>query len=247
MSNIKPDDLRRQAAEEEFFRLAAMEIESEQNEEFLEAQSLPDPAPEVLQRMQTRLQKTMRKTQKRRRHHTILLYMGRLTACAAIVCCVLISGTYFGVDAARNSINNFVLEMFDTHASIKTGESEPFGGASLPVDWQGPFRINWVPPQFTSIQTFLFDYSWQLQYSDEENPGKGMTICVWDAASSPNIDIEDSSIIEEIEIQDAVATIYSKSDKDTYNLLWAKDNYVVVISGQISLNEIIKVAQNISF
>ena len=58
MSNIKPDDLRRQAAEEEFFRLAALEIESEQNEEFLEAQSLPDPSPEVLQRMQANLQQS---------------------------------------------------------------------------------------------------------------------------------------------------------------------------------------------
>ncbi|WP_276880250.1 hypothetical protein, partial [Bacteroides heparinolyticus] len=49
MSNIKPDDFRKHAAEEDFFRLAAMEIESEQNDEFLEAQSLPDPSPEVLQ------------------------------------------------------------------------------------------------------------------------------------------------------------------------------------------------------
>ena len=49
MSNIKPDDFRKHAAEEDFFRLAAMEIEAEQNDEFLEAQSLPDPSPEVLQ------------------------------------------------------------------------------------------------------------------------------------------------------------------------------------------------------
>ena len=31
MSNIKPNDFRKYDAEEEFFRLAAMEIESEQN------------------------------------------------------------------------------------------------------------------------------------------------------------------------------------------------------------------------
>ena len=35
MSNIKPDDFRKHAAEEDFFRLAAIEIVSEQNEEFL--------------------------------------------------------------------------------------------------------------------------------------------------------------------------------------------------------------------
>lgn len=75
MSDIKPNDFRKHAAEDEFFRLAAMEIESEQNEKFLEAQNLPDPSPEVLARMQSNIQKAMRHTRKQKHRATIIMHL----------------------------------------------------------------------------------------------------------------------------------------------------------------------------
>lgn len=246
MSNIKPDDFRKHAAEEEFFRLAAMEIESEQNEEFLEAQSLPDPSPEVLQRMQANLQMTMRRTRKRKHRHTIFLHLGRFTACAAVICCVLISGIYFSVDAARNSINNFVLELFDDHAIIRTDESELQSGSRLPINWNAPVDISWIPAKFTNVQALSFDYSWQLQYSNSQST-ENLLICVWDAAFAPSIDVEDSTLVGQIEIQNSSASIYLKSPKNIYTLFWAKDNYVVMITGDISSQEIQKIAENIQF
>lgn len=246
MSNIKPDDFRKHAAEEDFFRLAAMEIESEQNEEFLEAQSLPDPSPEVLARMQKNLQTTMRKTRKRKRHRTIFLQLGRLTACIAVVCGVLFSGAYFGVEAARDSINNFVLEMFDDHAVFKTNASEGKSSPLLPVDWNGPFNVAWVPAKFTNVHFLSFDYSWQLQFSNADN-SESLLVCVWDAAASPNIDTEDLTLVEQINIHNYPASIYSKQDKNSYTLLWPQENHIVMIVGEVSVQEIEKIAANISF
>lgn len=246
MSNIKPDDLRRQAAEDEFFRLAALEIESEQNEEFLEAQSLPDPSPEVLQRMQANLQQTMRKTQKRERRRTIFLNLKRFSACAAIVCCLLISGTYFSVDAARNSINNFVLELFDDYAIVRTEVSQPQSGPVLPTNWEGPFYLTWVPEKFESVQGTALNYSWALKY-DSANGKESMSICIWDAVDAPRIDIKDNTLLEETEIQGGTASIYSKNDKKVCTLLWTKSNYIIMISGDISATEAKKVAENFVF
>lgn len=246
MSNIKPNDFRKYDAEEEFFRLAAMEIESEQNEKFLEAQSLPNPSPEILMRMQKNLQTSMRQTRNRKRRHTIFLYLGRLTACAAVVCCVFISGIYFNVGAARNSINNFVLELFDDHAVIRTDDSELQSGSRLPMNWNAPIDITWIPAKFTNVQALSFDCSWQLQYSNSQSTDN-LLICVWDASFAPSIDVEDSTLIEQIEIQGSAASIYLKTPKKIYTLFWAKDNYVVMITGNISLQEIQKIAENIRF
>lgn len=246
MSNIKPDDLRRQAAEEEFFRLAALEIESEQNEEFFEAQNLPDPSPEVLQRMQANLQQTMRKTQKRERRRTIFLNVKRFSACAAIVCCLLISGTYFSVEAARNSINNFVLELFDEYAIVRTEVSQPQSGPVLPTNWEGPFYLMWVPTKFERVQATSLNYSWVLKY-DSANDQEAMSICVWSAVDAPRIDMEDNVLIEETEIQGSPANIYLKNDKNVYTLLWTNSNYIIMISGDISAAEAKKVAENFVF
>lgn len=246
MSNIKPDDFRKHAAEEEFFRLAAMEIESEQNEEFLEAQSLPDPSPEVLSRMQKNLQTTMRKTRRRKRRRTIFLQLGRLTACIAVVCGVLFSGAYFGVEAARNSINNFVLDLFDDHAVVITENSESHTGALLPIDWSGPYNITWTPTKFTDVQATLLDFNWILDYSNNDK-SESMSICVWDAAHAPHIDTEGSTLLEQVEIQGADATVYTKPEKDICTLLWAKNDYIIAISGNISASEAKKIANSFIF
>lgn len=246
MSNIRPDDLRRQAAEDEFFRLAAMEIESEQNEVFLEAQSLPDPPPEVLQRMQANLQQTMHKTKQRKRRHIIFMHLGRLTACAAIVCCVLISGTYFSVDAARDSINNFVLELFDDHSIIKTENSKFKSGSALPANWQEPFSITWIPSRFIDVHINKTDSIWALFY-EGDSQDDALSIYVWDFYHSPNIDTENMELISEEDIQEAPAKIYSSEDGKTCMLVWTKENYIVQILGVISPEEAEKIAESFVF
>ena len=245
MSNIKPDDFRKHAAEEDFFRLAAMEIESEQNEEFLEAQSLPDPSPEVLQSIQANLQMTMRRTRKRKRRYTIFLHLGRFTACAAVVCCILISGVYFNVDAARNSINNFVLELFDDHAAVNTKVSEAKGGIALPKDWNGPFYIWWVPFRFVNVQAKETESIWTLTYKNATNDNN-LSVYVWDAYHSPNINTEGMTLFGEENIQNSLARIYVSDSNAICMLIWAKDDYVIQIGGTISPDEATKIAENFS-
>lgn len=246
MSDIKLDEFRNQAAEEDFLRLAALEIDAEQNEAFVEAQSLPDPPPEVLQRMQQNLQATMRQTRKKKRRHTIFLYLGRFTACAAAIFCVMFSGVYLGVDAARNSINNFVLELFDDHAVIRTEASEPESGAALPVDWQGPFYVTWVPARFTHVRTSELDLSYFLLYSGNI-PDDYLSVFVWDIASAPAVNIEGLSLVSEETIQNAPAQIYSQNNNGDCTLLWTKDNYIIQIFGNITVEESRKIAESFEF
>lgn len=246
MSNIKPDDLRRQAAEEEFFRLAALEIESEQNEEFLEAQSLPDPSPEVLQRMQANLQQAMRKTQKRKRHRTIFLNLKRFSACAAIVFCVLVSGTYFSVEAARNSINNFVLELFDDHAIVRTDASVKDEGTALPVNWEGPFYVTWVPSRFAYVSSKTLDAFLSLTYNTESDKDT-FSIYVWDNIANPYISTEGFELLYQEDIEGLPAKVYTSVDNDSSLLVWIKGNYTIQICGNISADEVTKIAKNIVF
>ena len=107
------EEFRRQQAEEEFFRLAALEIENEENEEFWKAQDQPDPPPEVMERLHAHLQADMRRAGRKTRRRRALKQLAQMAACLAIVCCVGFTGVYLTVDAARTAINNFVLEMFD--------------------------------------------------------------------------------------------------------------------------------------
>lgn len=246
MSNKNLDDFQRQSAEEEFLRLAALEIESEENEIFLEAQDLPDPDPEVLQGIQASLLETMRKSKKKRRNRKIFLQLGRLTACAAALCCLLITGVYFGVDAARLSINNFVMELFDGHATIRTDTSEAQGGAPLPTDWTGPFSVNWVPSRFINVRMEDLQEYWSLIYSSDIE-SENLSIYVWDAIYAPNVNTEGMNLISQENIQGSPASTYSDSTGNISTLVWAKADYIIQIGGTISPKEAKKIAENFSF
>ena len=159
------EEFRRQQAEEEFFRLAALEIENEENEEFWKAQDQPDPPPEVMERLHAHLQADMRRAGRKTRRRRALKQLAQMAACLAIVCCVGFTGVYLTVDAARTAINNFVLEMFDGNALVWTEET--IEAVELPCRMTGMARLTvmWVPERYTDVRANDFGDSWHLYYS----------------------------------------------------------------------------------
>ena len=239
------EEFRRQQAEEEFFRLAALEIENEENEEFWKAQDQPDPPPEVMERLHAHLQADMRRAGRKTRRRRVLKQLAQMAACLAIVCCVGFTGVYLTVDAARTAINNFVLEMFDGYAVVRTDETIDSSGVAMPDDWDGPFTVMWVPEQYTDVRANSAGACWQLFYSG--NDDKSLIIIAWGTESLPNVDMEGMRLINEMQIQGGQAIIYSKQEADTNMLLWTVNDYIIQIMGDATTEEIEKIAENFWF
>ena len=240
------EEFRRQQAEEEFFRLAALEIENEENEEFWKAQDQPDPPPEVMERLHAHLQADMRRAGRKTRRRRALKQLAQMAACLAIVCCVGFTGVYLTVDAARTAINNFVLEMFEGNAIAWTAETENSSGVAMPDDWTGPFDVMWVPTRFTDVKGNSFSDSWMLYYDNDVNEND-LYILAWSASTAPYIDLEAMQFIDETQIQGGQAIIYSKEETNTNMLLWTANDYIIQIMGDATTEEIKKIAENFLF
>lgn len=239
------EEFRRQQAEEEFFRLAALEIENEENEEFWKAQDQPDPPPEVMERLHAHLQADMRRAGRKTRRRRALKQLAQMAACLAIVCCVGFTGVYLTVDAARTAINNFVLEMFEGSAVVRTDETIDSSGVAMPDDWDGPFTVMWVPERYTDVRANDFGDSWHLYYSSDGDDY--MFVEVWLTSALPNVDMEDMHLISEEKIKGGQAQIYNKEETDTSMLLWTVNDYIIQIMGDATTEEIIKIAENFLF
>ena len=239
------EEFRRQQAEEEFFRLAALEIENEENEEFWKAQDQPDPPPEVMERLHAHLQADMRRAGRKTRRRRALKQLAQMAACLAIVCCVGFTGVYLTVDAARTAINNFVLEMFDGYAVVRTDETIDSSGVAMPDDWDGPFTVMWVPERYTDVRANDFGDSWQLLYDDGES--SSLFVVVWVTNALPNVDMEGMQLFDEIKIQGGQAIVYVKHKTNTNMLLWTVNDYIIQIMGDATVEEIKKIAENFLF
>lgn len=239
------EEFRRQQAEEEFFRLAALEIENEENEEFWKAQDQPDPPPEVMERLYAHLQADMRRAGRKTRRRRVLKQLVQMAACLAIVCCVGFTGVYLTVDAARTAINNFVLEMFDGNALAWTEETSGSEGVTLPDNWDGPFDVMWVPERYINVMANNLEDSWQLYYYTADR--EMLTITVWSVNALPNVDMEGMQLVDEKMIQSGQAMIYNKEGQNAHMLLWTVNDYIVQVVGNATAEEIEKIAENFLF
>ena len=167
-------------AEEQFFRMAAEEIDAEEDRLFAQAQELPDPDGETMARLEAGLQTAMKKARRRAQRRRWLHGLGRVAAGVAIVSGGLFAGAYLTVDATRNAVNNFVLEAFDGYAQMETEESVELSGPTMPVGWDGPFAVTWVPERFDSVDSLEMDRASYLFYDDTNSP-KDLSVFVWDS------------------------------------------------------------------
>lgn len=239
------EEFRRQQAEEEFFRLAALEIENEENEEFWKAQDQPDPPLEVMERLHAHLQADMRRAGRKTRRRRALKQLAQMAACLAIVCCVGFTGVYLTVDAARTAINNFVLEMFEGNALVWTEETSGSEGVTLPDYWDGPFDVMWVPERYINVMANNLEDSWQLYYYTADR--EMLTITVWSVNALPNVDMEGMQLVDEKMIQSGQAMIYNKEGQNAHMLLWTVNDYIVQVVGNATAEEIEKIAENFLF
>ncbi len=233
-------------AEEQFFRMAAEEIDAEDDRLFAQAQELPDPDDETMARLEAGLQTAMKKARRRAQRRRWLHGLGRVAAGVAIVSGGLFAGAYLTVDATRNAVNNFVLEAFDGYAQMETEESVELSGPTMPDGWDGPFSVMWVPERFETVNGLELSGSWQLYYDDFESD-LDMTITIWRTNHIPFIDTDDVSEIETDIIQNSTATIYFDPTDGIYMTLWTHNDYSVQIYGAVSLEESKKIIKNFAF
>lgn len=233
-------------AEEQFFRMAAEEIDAEDDRLFAQAQELPDPDDETMARLEAGLQTAMKKARRRAQRRRWLHGLGRVAAGVAIVSGGLFAGAYLTVDATRNAVNNFVLEAFDGYAQMETEESVELSGPTMPDGWDGPFTVGWIPERFTSVNCSETTGMWSLYY-DDKNSRKDLSIYIWSPPLTPNINIEQMSKESIEDIQGSEVHIYYSVTDQIYMVLWTHNDYSIQIYGASSAAEAKKIVENFEF
>lgn len=240
------EDLRRQQAERAFLLDAAAEIARQEDEEFLAAQSLPDPPEELMARLDANVYKVLRRGGRKKNAFAALAYLGRAVAVLALISGAALTLGYVSVDATREKVNAFLLENFGTHVVVQTGETEEESGQAFPTDWDGKVRPAWVPKRFTSVESTSAGRSGFLYYTSS-NSSDLLIINIWTSSASPFGDAEQMGDEETLTVQDVSASLYYKEDTHFYTLLFTKSDITIQIFGSVSREEIIKIAENISF
>ena len=236
--------------DERFLQDAARLMDSGLLEQWEAAQSMQ--VDEVwLQNVANSTKKLLKAHIARRETLSAMKKAGRSAAITALTAGLLLGGIYGTVEAAREPITTFFLTNRNPSNAILVPSNISKAYQSLvPEDWSCPVFPTWIPDGYQledSNDTGSWD--WRLRYAPADGGTDGIYITVMDAnlLGTMVVNTEGFEDISEPTIQGVSAKVVLDTRHNAYMLSMVKDEYLVEISANTSLADIIQIAELLHF
>lgn len=250
MSKGFSPDMERAYYDERFLQDAARLVDSGLLEQWEAAQTMQ--VDEVwLQNMASSTKKLLKAHIARRETLSAMKKAGRSAAITALTAGLLLGGIYGTVEAAREPITTFFLTNRNPSNAILVPSNISIADQSLvPEDWSCPVFPTWIPDGY-QLEDFnaVSSWDWRLRYAPADGGTDGIYITIMDANHSGTmlINTEGLEDISEPTIQGVSAKVVLDTRHNAYMLSMLKDEYLVEISANTSLADIIQIAELLHF
>lgn len=177
--------------------------------------------------------------------------VGRSAAITALTAGLLLGGIYGTVEAAREPITTFFLTNRNPSNTILIPSNIPKADQYLvPEDWSCPVFPTWIPDGYQlEDSNDTGNWDWRLRYAPADGGTDGIYITIMDAnyLGTMVVNTEGLEDISESTIQGVSAKVVLDTRHNAYMLSMVKDEYLVEISANTSLADIIQIAELLHF
>lgn len=166
-------------------------------------------------------------------------------AAVFIIISVMLFTSVMSVQAFRVSILNFLIGFEEEFTSIQLGDSHSNSiiGSNVYVTWTDAYVPTYIPDGFMVTRLSNEQGYKYIDYAHDD--GRAITYYELSAMYESNIDTENAERIEYTEVQGYDALFLEKDDK--LSVTWAIEDRLFVISGQVSDDELFKIAEGVRF
>lgn len=236
--------------DERFLQDAARLVDSGLLEQWEAAQTMQ--VDEVwLQNMASSTKKLLKAHIARRETLSAMKKAGRSAAITALTAGLLLGGIYGTVEAAREPITTFFLTNRNPSNAILVPSNIPKADQYLvPEDWSCPVFPTWIPDGYQlEDSNDTGNWDWRLRYAPADGGTDGIYITIMDANYSGTMVVNTEGLedISESTIQGVSAKVVLDTRHNAYMLSMVKDEYLVEISANTSLADIIQIAELLHF
>ena len=236
--------------DERFLQDAARLVDSGLLEQWEAAQSMQ--VDEVwLQNVANSTKKLLKAHIARRETLSAMKKAGRSAAITALTAGLLLGGIYGTVEAAREPITTFFLTNRNPSNAILVPSNIPKADQYLvPEDWSCPVFPTWIPDGYQlEDSNDTGNWDWRLRYAPADCGTDGIYITIMDAnyLGTMVVNTEGLEDISESTIQGVSAKVVLDTRHNAYMLSMVKDEYLVEISANTSLADIIQIAELLHF
>lgn len=245
MANNRAEQLNKinDSYEDRIFSLAMKNISAEVEGKILYRENMQPvielPPPEAKERFTRLLDKHLKNRRKNMRKGNLLRKALLIVAAAVAVFAVAM----LTVSAFRAQVLNLFMTPEKDYTYVQITDSAPEPSiSSLPVDWKNAYMPTYIPDGYevtsvTNINNFKsirFDKDSSALYYSEFNSTNGMAL-----------DTETAPLAKPVSINGYDGTLIQKESK--LNITWVMANRLFTIAGNISQEELIKIAESVKY
>lgn len=243
-------DMERAYYDERFLQDAARLVDSGLLEQWKAAQSMQiDEA--WLQSTENSTKKLLKAQIARRKALSSVKKAGRSAAITTLTAGLLLGGIYGTVEAAREPITTFFLTNRNPSSAILIPSNIPKADLYLvPEDWSCPVFPTWIPDGYQlEDSNAAGGWDWWLRYAPADGGTDGIYITIMDAnhVGTLLVNTEGLEEISEPTVQGVSSKVVLDTRHDAYVLTMVKNEYLVEISANVSLDDIVQIAELLNF
>lgn len=192
---------------------------------------------EFSEAFQSRMSKLI--TFSRKPYFLVINTIGKKIAVILIIFVLTFSTILIRVEAARQPIFQFFIEIYEKFSSVLFPDMEQ--GICYPESIEKNYKPQYIPEGYTLLESIVLTTTTQFIYSNKNGDELIYTQYV---ISSNSLSVDTEGVdIQNITIDGKETLFYS--NKGINNLIWTDSDYGYLISGRIIRDEIIKMMKSV--
>jgi len=234
--------------ENTMFKLAMNLVAEKEGELFLKeneqlnCEAENTPSEEAIKRFKRRLNRQLTKTKR-------LIHPSRIINKVAMVFLILVftfSAAMLTVQAFRVQVLNFLISFEPKYTTIQLAESSSSKNEQdMVVDWKNAYVPTYIPGGY-EVESVLCSESFnRITFNNPKDDETFFVFTEYKSSNSIAFDTENASLVETVKVNGLDGTLIEKDS--TVTIGWAMDNHLIVVQGQISPDEAIKIAENVKY
>lgn len=167
------------------------------------------------------------------------------TAAILLFLIVLLSVPMFSVDAIRNRVFNFIIDMHEEYTSIRLDLNDDDTSNSIVINWDDAYAPTLIPEGYKLVSITNNELLKALQYSDTNN--SLLIFQQLNGGGIVNIDTENADSISKVMIHGSEGILVEKGDLITIS--WSYADYIFLIDffkSNLSNEEVQKIAESVN-
>ena len=159
---------------------------------------------------------------------------------------VVFSAALVSVQAFRVKVMNFLVDIQPEYTSfqIKNNASES-SGEKLTVNWTNTYLPTYIPAGY-EVDSFTYTEPLkEITYRSQKNKNSLIDFSENDSSNNVEIDTENASELKTVFVNGHKGTLVVKNSQTT--VAWEMDNHIFVVCTEESMEETLKIAQNVKF